>query len=78
MELDSANFSESHPSIEFDGVMVFRADVEPGDEAFAAMILDYPPDKACSVALAAMGGVGADTADLGVAVEDQTLAAHGD
>ena len=70
MELDSANFSESHPSVKLDGVMVLGADVEPGDEAFAAMILGYPPDKACGVALAAMGGMGADTTDLRVARED--------
>jgi hypothetical protein len=68
MELDLAGYGESHPEVKLYCAMVLGADMEPGDQALAAMISRKMPDKACSVAFAAMCWVRADATDLGVAV----------
>ena len=70
MELNLAGHRESHPEIKLDGVVVFSADMEPGHEAFTTMISYEMPDKVRGMTFAAMGGMGADAADLGEAVED--------
>jgi hypothetical protein len=69
---------KSEPQIQLDGVMIFGADVEPGHEAFTAMVPRDMLDKVRSVTSAAMCGMHADTANLRVAVEGDTLAAHCD
>src|SRR5439155_4861506 len=78
MELDLAGQGESQPQIQFDGVMVFGADVEPGHQAFTTMISHELPDKTRSKTFAAMCGMRAYATDLGVAVERQTFATHRD
>ena len=68
MELDLASYRESQPQIKIDGVVVFGADMKPGDQAVTAMISRKMPDKIRGVTFAAMCGMSADAADLGVAV----------
>ena len=76
MELYLAGHGESQPQIKLDGVMVFGADVEPGHQAFTTMVPREMPDKARGVTFAAMFRMCADAADLRVAVERYTFAAH--
>ena len=78
MELDFASDGESQLQVEFDRAMVLRADMEPGDQAFAAVISREMPDKTRSMAPTTICGVRADAANFGVAVECDTFAAHRD
>ena len=70
MERDLADYFESHAAIELNGAMVCAADMEPRHQSGATMISHQVPDKARSQALAAVGGMCADGADLGISVED--------
>ena len=78
MEFDLAGHRESQPQIKLDGVRIFGADMEPGHLAFTAMISREMPDETRSVTFAAMCGMGADAADLGVVVERYTFSTHRD
>ena len=69
---------EAHAQVEIDGALVGGADVHPRDVAGAALLADDFPDEGGGVTVAAMRGVSAQAADLGVAGEHDALAAHGD
>ena len=69
IEHDLADHFESHTAIEFNGAMVRAANVKPRHQSVATMISHQLPDKARSQTLAAMGGMCADAADLGISVE---------
>lgn len=78
MQHNSSDLSESHPLVEFDGVLVRGADMEPGDEAIATVVSRQLPHERGGVPFTAMCRVSADPADLRVAVERQPLASHCD
>jgi hypothetical protein len=78
VELDCAGGLKAHVVIEVDGAAVRGADVQEGGDTFFALMTYDLPDEGCGEALSAMRGMGADAADLGVSVELQALAAHGD
>jgi hypothetical protein len=78
MENHSASFDKAHPAIKLYGAMICGSDVEPGNEAVAAMVSDEVPDEAFRVPFATMIRMGADSADLWVPVKRQALATHGD
>jgi len=62
-----ANYLEPHSKIEFDGVIVRAANIEPGHKAVATMISRELPDDARGETLATMQWMRTDAADLRVA-----------
>ena len=78
VDLDRVGDDESHPEIKLDGVLIRRGDMEPGEDAFTAVFSREAPDEARGKSLAAMRRVSANATDLGVAVEDHSLATHRD
>ena len=69
---------EAEALVEGDGVGVRGRDVEIGVEVDRAVVLDEVREQAGGVALSAVGGVGAEAAELAPGVDAHALAAHGD
>jgi len=78
MERDRADHFEPQAQVKVKSATVRRAYMEPGHEPGTTMIAHQPPDQARSKALSTMCRMCADAADLGVAFEHQSFAAHGD
>lgn len=78
MDSDLTRQQEAHPEVNFNRVMIRRADMQPRDQPVKAMLPHKLPDEARCMALTSMSRMRADAADFGKACEQQAFSSHCD
>jgi hypothetical protein len=78
VEVNFAQGLESEAKIEVDGGMVGGDNVQAGGDVAITMIVEELGDESGGVSMAAMVGMGTDSADFAPGIEQEALAGHGD